>query len=77
MEWLITNPDGNLIISMPLDQQNRQIITDTLGEFDTRCIALDPPMLLSESRKVFSNTMVAATAILKQIRSITTETEVA
>ncbi len=70
ISWLKENSERKLIITMPLDSIWRSYIEANLWEYNDKCIALDPAILLCWTHTMFRNTQVLQVWILGQIKKL-------
>lgn len=70
VEWLSKNTTWKLIISMPIEENQRRTIAMPLQQYNDRCIAMDPPLLRQGSTALFRHTEPIEWNLLSHIRKI-------
>ena len=70
IDWLTTNPDWKLIVSMPIEENERRTIANELQGHHDQCIAIDPAMLRHGSQALFKNTQSISWELISHLRQI-------
>lgn len=66
--WARWNTKWVLIVSMPIDEEQRQSIANNLRDIEPQCIALDPAILKVGSRPLFRATQQVTWSVFIQIK---------